>query len=144
MIDNLVNTDAIPALERMIQFTGQRHRLIANNVANFTTAGYVAMDVDPKEFQQALGEAIDRTREPDAGAAAELKIEDTDAVTVNPNSLTLNPTPRGGNILFHDGNDRDIERTMQDLVENFMMFRTASEMIRNRFDMVNLAIRERI
>ena len=33
---------------------------------------------------------------------------------------------------------------MQDLVENFLAFRLASELIRNRFDTLNTAISERV
>ena len=33
---------------------------------------------------------------------------------------------------------------MQDLVENFMTFRFASEMLRSRYALLNTAIRERI
>jgi len=144
MIDNIVNSDAMPALERMIQFAGQRHRMIAHNVANLTTPGFRPVDVSPEQFQQALGEAIDARRSQGAGAAGPLMMQDTDGVMVNKDSLTLNPEPVGDNVLFHDGNDRDLDRTMQGLVENFMMFRTAAEMMRSRFDLLNLAIRERI
>ncbi len=144
MIDNIVNSDAIPTLERMIQFTGQRHRLIAHNVANLTTPGFRPVDVNPKQFQAALGEAIDARRARGAGAAGPLEIEDSENVVVHDDSITLKPEPVGENVLFHDGNDRDLDRTMQGLVENFMMFRTATEMLRSRFELLNLAIRERM
>ena len=144
MIDNVVNSDSIPALERMLQFTGQRHRMIAHNVANLTTPDYRPMDVAPEKFQQALGEAIDTRRSQGAGAAGPLMMRDGNGVRVQENSLTLTPEPVGDNLLYHDGNDRDLDRTMQGLVENFMMFRTAAEMLRSRFDLLNLAIRERI
>jgi len=144
MIDNIVNSDAIPTLERMVQFTGQRHRLIASNVANLTTPGYMTLDVSPEDFQHALGEAIDQRRQLAAGGTGTLDIAETDTVEATDQGLIFKPVPKGENVLFHDGNDRDVERTMQDLVENFMMFRTAAEMIRSRFDLLNLAIRERI
>ena len=58
--------------------------------------------------------------------------------------MTLRPSPTGDNLLFHDQNDRDVERIMQDLVENFMAFRTAAQFLRSRFDLISSAIRERI
>ena len=71
-------------------------------------------------------------------------MQDTEQVEVTPRGLRLHPTPLGDNILFHDGNDRDLERTMQSLVENFMTFRLATELMHGRFALINTAIRERI
>jgi flagellar basal body rod protein FlgB len=47
-------------------------------------------------------------------------------------------------ILFHDENNRDLERTMQHLAENTLAHNTAIELIRNQFQMLQVAIRERI
>lgn len=131
MINGLTNAGALPVLERLVQFAGARHRLIVSNIANLDTPGYRPVDVSVKGFQSALGEAIDERRaHPRPGAELD--------------RIELAPEPVGENILFHDGNDRDLERTMQHLVENFMTFRFASEMLRSRFDAINTAIRERI
>ena len=37
MIDGLTSSEGIATLERLVQFAGQRHRLIVNNIANFDT-----------------------------------------------------------------------------------------------------------
>lgn len=143
MIDGVTNTEGIDTLERMVQFAGQRHRLIVNNIANFDTPGFRPADVSVEDFRNQLGEAIDERRasgRPDG----RLVLKDSPQVEFSKHSLTLHPTPTGENILFHDGNDRDLDRTMQDLVENFLSFRLASELIRNRFDMLNTAISERV
>ena len=58
--------------------------------------------------------------------------------------LVLHPEAMGANVLFHDRNDRDVERIMQELVENFMTFRFAADLLKSRFDLINTAIRERI
>ena len=47
------------------------------------------------------------------------------------------------NILFHDGSDRSLERIMQGLSENVYSFKAASHLLRNQFDLLNAAIRER-
>jgi flagellar basal-body rod protein FlgB len=143
MIDGLTNADAVPVLERLMQFTAQRHRIIANNIANLSTPGFRPMDVSIAQFQEQLGRAID-ARRTDCSNHQRLTIESTSEVEVTDQSLALHPQPRGDNILFHDGNDRDVERTMQSLVENFTMFRTAAQLMRNRLELLNTAIRERI
>jgi flagellar basal-body rod protein FlgB len=143
MIDGVTNTEGLAVLERLVQFAGQRHRLIVNNIANFDTPGYRPTDVSTEDFQQHLGEAIDQKR----GSGrwdGPLDMKNTDQIEFSPGSMTLHPIPIGGNILFHDGNDRDLERTMQDLVENFLTFRMATELLRNRLDLINSVIAERV
>ena len=143
MIDGVTNMEGLAVLERLVQFAGQRHRLIVNNIANFDTPGYRPTDVSTAEFQRHLGEAIDQNRRSGRPDRA-LELKNTNQIEFSPGSITLHPTPVGRNILFHDGNDRDLDRTMQDLVENFLTFRMATELLRNRLDLVNTVIAERI
>ena len=130
MIDGVTNAQSVPVLERLIEFAGRRHRLIVNNIANFDTPGFRPVDLPVKEFREQLGEAVD-------GRRAEGRRTGLAPVEVAPQRLAEN-------ILFHDGGDRDLERTMQDLAENFLAFRTAAELLRSRLDVINSAIRERI
>ena len=144
MIEGLTNAGSLPVLERVMQFASRRHGLIAHNVANLTTPGFRAADVSVDAFQASLREAIDVRRE-DAGAAGgRLDLADSRDVSVHDDHLQLHPEPTGRNILFQDGNDRDVERTMQDLVENFMVFRTAAQFMRDEYELINTAIRERV
>jgi flagellar basal-body rod protein FlgB len=144
MIDGVTNADAIPVLERLMQFTGRRHRLIVHNVANLDTPQFRPADVSVKDFQAQLGEAIDRRRAGHANAGGRLDLPSTRQVTVTETGLDLHPSPVGENILFHDGNDRNPERIMQSLVENFITFRTAADLLKSRFNLINTAISERV
>ena len=144
MIHDLTNSESIPILERVMQFTGQRQRIIANNIANLSTPGFRPVDVSVEDFQAQLAHAVDDRRTNSNGGAAELSIESTREVAFDEDGMTLRPSPTGDNLLFHDQNDRDVERIMQDLVENFMAFRTAAQFLRSRFDLISTAIRERI
>jgi flagellar basal-body rod protein FlgB len=156
---NLTNSDGIPALERMVQFTGQRHRVILDNIANLSTPGFRPRDVSPEAFEAQLAEAIDQHRAgpgesmpPALGvdlsapsrAESALPLQSTREVQVEPDGLVLHPEPMNDNILFHDGNDRSVERVMQSLVENFMAFRASAQLLRNRLEIINTAIRERV
>ncbi|MHC4106624.1 MAG: flagellar basal body rod protein FlgB [Planctomycetota bacterium] len=144
MIEGVTNADAVPVLERMIQFAGQRHRLIVNNIANLSTPGFRPQDVSVEGFQQQLGEAIDARRAASGASGGDLPLQDSQEVTVRRDGMVLHPRPVGDNILFHDGNDRNVERLMQDLAENFLAFRTTAELLRSRFDLINTAIREHL
>jgi len=59
-------------------------------------------------------------------------------------SLSLTPKTPANNVLFHDRNNRDVERLMQDLAENSAVFRFSTEMIRSRTELLRTAISQRV
>lgn len=144
MTDPVANAGSIPVLERLIQFSGGRHRLLVHNIANLSTPRFRPVDVSVEEFQNHMGKAIDARRKNHGANGGELQVSGSKQIQFHKTAMTLNPEPIGDNLLFHDENDRDLERLMQGLTENFMMFRFASEMIRSRFDLIDTAIRGRI
>jgi flagellar basal-body rod protein FlgB len=139
MIDGVTNADSIPVLEQLMRFSGARHRLIAQNVANLSTPEFRPMDLSVEDFQQQLQEAVDQRRERFGPTGGPLRTGDGTGPAGE-----LEAEPIGHNLLFHDRNDRDLERTMQDLVENFLTFRASAQILRSRFDLINTAIRERL
>jgi len=144
MIQGMFDTGAMPALERLVQFTAQRHKLIAHNVANVSTPGFRPRDLDPTDFQRSLGEAIDRRRQLTGGPNGELRVGDTSQLSFTDESIELKPGFADENILFHDRNNRSLEHLMQGLAENAMTHNMALEMMRNQFQMMQVAIRERV
>ncbi len=144
MIDGLVNADSIPVLEAAMKFAARRQALIQHNIANLSTPEFQGVDVSPEKFHKALGEAVERRRKETGPGRGDLKFEGTDEVKVlKGGAFELKPGTKTGNILFHDRNDRDLERSMQALAENVAAFRVATEFFRGRIDMLNSAIRER-
>lgn len=144
MIDGLTNAGSIPVLERMAQFAGARHRLITHNVANLSTPEFRPVDLSVDLFRNQLRAAVEQRREDRPNGMGPLELEPTDEITFTEDGLQMDPKPIGENILFHDRNDRDLERTMQDLAENFMVYRQAMDLLRNRYQLLNQAIRERL
>ncbi len=134
MIDGLFNSGSMPVLEKLLAFTDARHKLLTESIANLNTPNYQPTDLDPRKFQAALRRAIEQRRRGDSPQRDPLKI-DADA---------LRPETRNENILFHDRNNRDLERIMQDLAENTMAHRTGIELLKNQFEMLKIAIRERV
>lgn len=143
MINGVTNAGSLPTLERLMQFAGARHRVIANNIANLSTPGFRPADVSVADFQASLRQAADERRAT-RGGRGDLSPADTDQVQFLRDRIDLSPTPSGEGVLFHDGNDRDVERMMQDMVENFMVFRQAAQLLRSRVGVLNAAIRERL
>lgn len=128
---------SLPVLERLAEFTHARHKVLVDNVANLSTPYYKPSDLDPRQFQAHLRDAVDRRRASD-----------------NAVNGPLEPTPVGegddafsgdnSGVLFHDQNNRDLERIMQHLAENTLAHRTATELIRNKLEGLRTAIRERV
>jgi flagellar basal-body rod protein FlgB len=129
-IERMMSGGAAPVLERMLQFTGQRHRLLADNIVNASTPGYRQKDLSLDKFQAMLQRGIDARR---------------DGLVSDPFSEVrweLEHPQRG--ILFHDGNNRSMEQLMSDHAKNALMHNLAVELLRRQFEQLKLALRERV
>lgn len=140
MIDGFLGSSSLPALERSIQFMSARQKLLVGNLANAETPGFRPVDVDPAEFQSALRESLEQGSLDGQGRLA---FDDSAPVSFGEGGVELKPEVMADNILFHDGNDRSMERLLQRLTENVYAFRAASQLMRNQFELINTAIRER-
>jgi len=145
LIRDLTTADALPALEAMMRFAEQRQALITSNIANIDTPGYVTRDVDPAAFQRRLGEAIDDRRERTGGMRGELSLRPGPELRPDDDGgFQIRPRTPSGNVLFHDRNERDLERLMQNLVENNGAFTVAAQLYRNSLDTLGQAISLRV
>jgi flagellar basal-body rod protein FlgB len=144
MFEKILQAGSLPTLEAMMRFTGQRQRLLAHNIANITTPDFQAVDVSPKAFQEMLGEAVDERRQRGGG----LELRGTREVRVGKGgNLSLEPlagSSRIGGALLHDRNDRDVERLMQAMTENYGAYRVAADLMRSRVGELRTAISQRV
>ena len=144
MIKGMFESGGLPVLERVVQFTEARHRLLTHNIANLSTPNFQPVDLDPKAFQQELVRALDERRTSPRPFNGPLPVHDTVQVQFKPGRIATQPSQLGENVLFHDRNDRDLERLMQKLAENTLAHNAAVEMMRNQLNLLNTAIRERV
>lgn len=144
MMDRITDSGAMPVLERLIQFTAARQQVLADNIANLSTPYFKPRDLSPQAFQAALGQAVDRRRKQPNPVAGPLDIQDTRELAFNKDRLTTNPQALNENILFHDENNRDLDRIMQRLAENTMAHNTAIELLRSELAIIENAISERV
>jgi flagellar basal-body rod protein FlgB len=144
LISDLTNSGAIPSLEMSLRFAGARQRLIAHNIANISTPDFRPMDVDPAHFAQVLRGAIDQRRARTGNERGELgPVASRQLSVAADGQLQLTPRTPSGNILFHDRNNRDLERLMQANAENVAAYRLSAELLRSRFEILKAAIAER-
>ncbi|MBL8759366.1 MAG: hypothetical protein JNK35_13155 [Phycisphaerae bacterium] len=142
---DVTSSGAIPALEAMMRFAGQRQVVLAGNIANISTPDYRQQDLSVAGFRAALADAVEARRSETGGARGELPFAGTREVRMGPDgSLRVTPTLAEGSILFHDRGNRNVERLMQDQVENATMFRVAADLLKSRYDLLRAAIAERV
>jgi flagellar basal-body rod protein FlgB len=146
MIDELSTAGAIPVLEMTLRFAGARQRIIAHNIANLDTPGFRPADASPQAFQKTLREAVDERNARTGGEQGELHWRDTKEIrhAGADGRIELVPQTPSSNILFHDRNNRDLERTMQDLAENVGVYRISADLLRSRYEVLKSAIAERV
>jgi flagellar basal-body rod protein FlgB len=105
MLDHLAGQ-----LERYMDLLSTRQRLVASNIANADTPGYVTRDID---FQSELRSA---------GGVAPRVIDAPDLATKN------------------DGNNVSLDREARLLAENALRFQMASNLLRSQLRVVRSAI----
>ncbi len=135
-INRLVNDGPAPTLVKLLSFTSRRQDLIAANIANVDTPGYVQEDLSTDKFQAGLRARLAAGRRAsDFGAA--FAPDDGPAVE------ELDGT-RGHGILFHDRSARSIEQLTTDQAKNALIHNVAAELLRKQYDVLQTAIRERV
>ncbi len=144
-IGDILNSGAMPTLEAGMQFAAQRQRLLAHNIANISTPDFRPVDLSIKEFRATLADAIDRRREATGGEQGPLELKKTSEIEmVAGRTLRFTPKTPSGNVLFHDRNNRDLERLMADQAETVAAYRAASDLLRSRFALLKTAISQRV
>jgi len=130
-IERLLNQGNAPLLERTLEFTAARHKLIAENVVNVDTPGYQQKDMSLEKFQAMLRNRVEARRNAAPGAAS---FADIDGELENPE--------RG--ILFHDGNNRSMEQLMSDQAKNALLHNMVVELLKKQYSAMENALRERV
>jgi flagellar basal-body rod protein FlgB len=108
-------------LEQSLDVRLARHNVLAANVANVDTPGYVAKDVDFKAAMAAAGNASA------SGDAASMTLAAPEGASMASNALATHPSEMPlvdaqGSAPSLDGNKVDLDRTMVALAENGLQY----------------------
>ena len=145
MIKGMLDYGALPSLERLVQFTSARHKVLADNIANISTPYFKPRDLDPGSFHASLRRAIDDRRGRGINpVAGELELDNTRQIRFEPGRIDARPQQTNDGILFHDQNNRNVERLMQDLAENTIAHGAGIDLLRNELGLLRVAIRGQV
>ena len=130
MAELFKSNTAFKVLEKSLDISAKRHRLITNNIANVDTIGYVPKDLD---FKQTLQEAM----EDGSG----------DLFRTHPKHLERQPATREVQTKATRSGAQEldpvnIDREMTSLVENNIKYRTGVEMLLRKMGLLRHAITE--
>ena len=123
MIDNLINTTQVTGLDRVVAFTEARQQILANNIANIDTPGYKMKDLNVEKFQNDLHAAMEARS---AGQA------EGEALQTSPDYNQY--------LLFHDRNNRSIDKQVTAITQNAVMHNAAIELLRSQYQLLQKAI----
>ncbi len=118
---------AISTLQKTLNRGSLRHRVLTSNIANIDTPNYKAFEVvmeDVRQKKDGFSGTLELVRtgprhlDGRRRASSDVKIKASDPPPFN---------------LRADGNTVDLDRTMGKLAENTILYRTAAQLIRKKF-----------
>lgn len=141
MFDSLISAGSLPLLERQAVWGEVRHNVLAGNLANIDTPGFIPRDLNPEAFREALRQSA-AAKSPGAGGSLARPQTDPLAGGVPDDLLTPNDRP-GGDLAFQDGSARSVEREVLTLTRNAMQRQAAIQLMGAQMAMLQAAITER-
>jgi flagellar basal-body rod protein FlgB len=141
-IERLTTSRLTHALELTARFAEERHKVLAENIANIDTPDYHTRRLDPEAFQTTLKEALEQA---ESSGERRLELRGGAQVSTTPGgSLAVRPQVRpADNILFHDGRNASLETLMTDVQQNALDYSLATRLLSKRFQGLMSAIRGR-
>ena len=129
-IDRLLNDGNAPVIEASARFAAARHRILAEDIANVDTPGYVQKDLSVNKFRELLSTRLDSR---DSAAPGSVGFDDINGEMENPTA----------GILYHDKNNRSMEQLMTDGVKNALFHNMMIELLRRQYSTLDMALKER-
>lgn len=134
MFTQLLNSPTTTVLEQVANFTEARHTVLASNIANLDTPGYRVRDLSTETFQQRLKEAVDARRKPISPGVRSYATDE--AMRRVRDSMT--------SILYQDDSNVGLEPQITEMAKNQYLHNLAISIMRNQFQLLDVAISERV
>lgn len=130
-----VESTTIPILEKVVGFAQSRHTVLVGNLANSDTPGYQVRDLSRGTFQERLRELIESRNTPYASSVERVDNYDSAMQEVKDSMKT---------IMYHDKSDVGVEQQVLEISKNQTLHNMAIAIMQNQFQLLNVAISERI
>ena len=134
MFASLLDTSTTTLLEQVINFTEARHPILAGNIANMDTPGYRVRDLSVETFEQRLKEVVEAERQSPSPGFGDYTADQ--AMRRVRDSMK--------SILYHDDSNVGIEQQVTEIAKNQFMHNLAISIMRSQFEMLEVAISERV
>lgn len=134
MFTHMLNMPTSTVLENVVNFTEARHPILASNIANLDTPGYRVRDLSVETFQDRLREAVEAKHHPPSPGLGDYASDE--AMRGVRESMK--------SILYHDESDVGLEQQVTELTKNQMMHNLAISIMRSQFQLLEVAITERV
>jgi flagellar basal-body rod protein FlgB len=133
LFNRLFGSQPIDALEKALNGSSLRHKVISNNIANINTPGYKRMEVS---FEAELAEAAKGEIRSGIALTHPKHIAPREKVP-SPNQIrTIENT-----LLRTDGNNVDIDAEMAAMTKNNIFYNTVAQRINGYYTNIKLAIK---
>lgn len=134
-IASLVTDNITELLVKIIEFTRTRHRILARNISDIDSLGFVPKDLVADEFSDLLNSAIDEHI-----ANRRLIMRDTENIQFGiSGSFKVKPVvDKYATELLEENRDEYIELQKNKLLENALNQRVAAELLRRKQGMTSV------
>jgi flagellar basal-body rod protein FlgB len=138
---DLLGSSATDSLEHVIGFAAKRHEVFAHNIANIDTPGFRVRDLDSKKFNQTLARAIERSSRANPNVSR-LDLPSVQQLDGSPRAHRPAEAEHLRGIVFHDDNDRSIEKLMVEMTKNADRHARAASLLRSQINLLRSIISE--
>ncbi|MEP0846017.1 MAG: hypothetical protein HRF50_04240 [Phycisphaerae bacterium] len=140
-LDRITTSRTAELVELAARFYEERHKVLAENVANIDTPDHQARTLDPRAFQSELRKAAEKA---DGGDGGPLALHGEQAWTDGAGRLHVSPAIEPAqNVLFHDGTNARLEALMTDAQANGLQYNLAINLLKGRYNSLLAAVRGR-
>lgn len=129
-----LDTPVINVLNKGLDASSQRQRVLSNNVANVDTPNFKRSDVD---FQKVLGQALGEVGE-------DLPLKVTSPLHLQkPEAANFSGVVTDQSSTFRtDGNNVDIEREMTNVAENGLYYNSVTQAVSSQLGLLRMVIKQ--
>jgi flagellar basal-body rod protein FlgB len=128
MVDSILFDKAVDVMHKALNISSERNRLITSNIANVDTIGYAPTDMD---FKETLLQAMESPAESTLARTDQRHFE-TGAAANSEEGVYLKSSTAAV----------DIDQEMTNLAENNLKYRTSSEMLMRKLNLIKYSITE--